>query len=61
MFFQEIGKLRQENEKLRSRLAEKTRKISVPGNPVVEEIEHLKEHNVRLKQTLVDQVFEIFV
>jgi len=61
MFFQEIGKLRQENEKLRSRLAEKNRKVSVPGNPVVEEIEHLKEHNVRLKQTLVDQVFEIFV
>jgi hypothetical protein len=56
-FSQENVRLRNDNAKLKNRLASKNQELS--GNVGVEEdseMEELKEHNVRLKQTLADQV-----
>ena len=56
-FIQEVSRLRLDNSKLKHKLEDYKLILSQPDNPADERaMEQLKEHNVRLKRNLTEQV-----
>ena len=57
-FIQEVARLRLDNSKLKHKLEDYKLILSQPDDPNTDEraMEQLKEHNVRLKRNLTEQV-----